>query len=38
VLISGDPAAPKVEFKDQLDPTVAAALDGLVVAYQLGAS
>jgi ABC-2 type transport system permease protein len=29
-LISGDPAAPEVEFKDQLDPTVAAALDGLV--------
>src|ERR1700674_3552098 len=29
-LISGDPTAPKVEFKDQLDPTVAAALDGLV--------
>src|SRR5437879_2085547 len=30
VLISGAPAAPEVEFKDQLDPTVASALDGLV--------
>jgi ABC-2 type transport system permease protein len=30
VLVSGDPTAPRVEFKDQLDPTVAAALDGLV--------
>ena len=29
-LISGDPKAPTVEFKDQLDPTVATALDGLV--------
>jgi ABC-2 type transport system permease protein len=29
-LVSGDPAAPVVEFKDQLDPTLAAALDGLV--------
>jgi ABC-2 type transport system permease protein len=29
-LVSGDPAAPEVEFKDQLDPTVAAALTGLV--------
>ena len=30
LLISGDPAAPEVEFKDQLQPTVATALDGLI--------
>ena len=29
-LVSGDPAAPQVAVKDQLDPTVAATLDGLV--------
>jgi ABC-2 type transport system permease protein len=29
-LISGDPTAPKVEFRDQLDTTVATALDGLI--------
>jgi ABC-2 type transport system permease protein len=29
-LISGDPAAPEVEVKNQLDPTVATTLDGLV--------
>jgi len=29
-LVSGDPAAPNVGVKDQLDPTVAATLDGLV--------
>ena len=29
-LVSGDPSGPEVEVKDQLDPTVAAALDGLV--------
>ena len=29
-LVSGDPAAPKVEVKDQLDPTVAMTLNGLV--------
>jgi ABC-2 type transport system permease protein len=30
VLVSGDPTAPEVEFKDQLDPTVASTLNGLV--------
>src|SRR5438270_7029131 len=30
LLISGDPAAPEVEFKDQLQPTVATALDELI--------
>ena len=29
-LVSGDPAAPEVEVKDQLDPTVASALTALV--------
>src|SRR5476651_2104095 len=29
-LVSGDPAAPEVEVKNQLDPTVATTLDGLV--------
>ena len=30
VLVSGDPTAPVVEVKDQLNPTVAATLNGLV--------
>ena len=30
VLVSGDPSGPEVEFKDQLDPTVASTLNGLV--------
>lgn len=30
LLVSGDPAAPQVAVKDQLDPTVAAALEALV--------
>ena len=30
VLVSGDPAAPEVEFKDQLDPTVATDLTSVV--------
>ncbi len=29
-LVSGDPSAPEVEYKDQLDPTVAATLNTLV--------
>ena len=30
VMVSGDPAAPDVTVKDQLNPTIAAVLDGLV--------